>query len=239
MGPIDEEHDHIDRGGTTSPDDPAAPAPSRHRTLLLGGVLAALAVTAAAAALLVTRSDSRSPVATVAADFSRPRVTLAGAPFAGSSWSVVAGRFEVREGAVSAIRAGPSPGLATVALAEAPTQLSVVFAEAASTSGIVFRYADQANYWSVTAAHEFGTWNINKTVRGRTSFVANTGNNFSATNTSLQIRLVGTRITLSVDGTPSMRVDDDALLGATGVGLLCGTGDDGRTRWVSFMVSGA
>jgi len=153
-------------------------------------------------------------------------------------WKVEQGTFASQGGIATGSASGTGPAFATVGPKHFGS-MKVSFAHVTTGSGIVFRYRDARDYWSVVAAREFGTWNIEKTVLGETTFVANTGNNLVSDGTTLELRQHGSVFTLNVDGKPSMRVDDRAFLEQTRVGLFSGSRDQAGTRWRSVSVTEA
>jgi hypothetical protein len=218
-------------------DDPPPDPPAR-RLPRWWWVAAAVLVPAVlgAAVLALGNGGSASDVTTATADFDVDHATLDGVPFGDATWRVRGGLYATQGGAARGRASGSAPAIAYADLTTPADVVTATFAHVGDGSGIVFRYVDERNYWSVVAVPGFGTWNVAKTVRGETSFVANTGNNLASDNTSLSVRLQGATFTVLVDGRASMRVTDGALLSGRGVGLLAAAADQGQTAWTSLAV---
>jgi hypothetical protein len=203
----------------------------------LGWYVAAAVAALAAALFLGSGGGKRSVTPTYSTAFAADRPTLDRTRFGGGLvWKVEQGTFASQDGIATGSASGSGPAFATVRPEHAGV-LKVSFAQVTAGSGIVFRYRDARDYWSVVCAPEFGTWNIEKTVVGETSFVANTGNNLVTENTTIELRQEGSVVTINVDGKPSMRIDDRAFVEQPRVGLLSSTRDQAGTRWRSVSVT--
>jgi len=154
-----------------------------------------------------------------------------------SSWRVERGAFSARGGSLTGVPSGPGPAVATVDVGSPPRTISATYVHVSGGSGLVFRYKDAQNYWAVVATPEYGTWNVNKIVGGRPTFVANTGNNLDSDSGGIGVVLAANTISVLVDGKPSMRVDDRTGVTATRFGLLSVPSGGDVTRWESISAT--
>ena len=205
---------------------------TRSRVLL--AVIAVCVVIAVIAVVLVAAgsgSDGAGERSTFD-DFDERTGSLAGTSTPeGFTWEVPEGQFVVDDGSVRASRGVKS--LAVLDLGRVPETIDAEFGGIENGAGIMFRYADPANYWSVVAARDFGTWNILKVVNGAAKFVGNTRVGLSPDG-SLEIRLAGPSIRVVVNGQERAAIVDGALQQATGSGLVAADDETGQTEWRSF-----
>ena len=205
------------------------------RVLFVGATIGVLIAIVLVLVLLLR--DTGSGVQTLEGDLTGQGTSLNGTSFAADlRWKAEGGAFARGKDATTATAPGPGPAFATIDPKDPPSAVTANFAHVGPGSGLVFNYVNPQNYWSVVAVYEYGTWNINKTVNGQTTFVANTGSNLSPTDTSIELRQANGDVTVSVDRRPSMRVRAPAPPHAR-VGLLASAHDNGQTRWNGLSIT--
>jgi hypothetical protein len=152
-------------------------------------------------------------------------------------WRVRGGSFGVTDGGVAVQPRTPAtPAVAAFEPRGTPTVITSNMRDIKSSSGLLFRYQDAQNYWSLVAAPQYGTWNVNKTAGGKTEFVSNTGLGFTRSASILEVRLADSSISVYVNGVLSQQVVSSSLQDARGVGILASAADQGETYWTSYSV---
>lgn len=146
-------------------------------------------------------------------------------------WGVAAGR------AYAAQPAATGPSLATLAVGRPDGSVQVTAARMASGLGLAFRCRGPRNCWTVEAAPEFGTWNVVKVVKGRTSALGNLGTAAVADGTRIRVDLDGDRLTFFVDGKRLRTITDAALRDEARAGLVLREAAGAAGRWAGFEVS--
>jgi hypothetical protein len=204
---------------------------------LLVGVAAVVAVVVAVTVWFLI-SDRSGGEHSYTQRFDVDRGSLDRASFSGNiAWRVEGGSYSARGGALTGAPTGAGPAVATVDVGSPPRTVSATYVHVSGGSGLVFRYKDNQNYWSIVAVPEYGTWNVNKIVGGRPTFVANTGNNLDSDSGGIGVVLAADTISVLVDGKPSMRVDDKTGVTATRFGLLSVPSGTDVTRWESLSAT--
>ena len=183
----------------------------------------------------------KGPRATSVKDqFSDIRASLDGShPTGGgeAKWKVASGAFAINDNAAFA----PATGIVSIATIHVEKHLTAVRVEVSPVgdgSGIVFRYVDPQDYWSLTAAASYGTWNISRVVHGERQFVGNTGLGLNRAGSTIAIEITDQFIRVLIDGVQRQVVFDSALKSGAGAGLIAASEDDGATRWRKFQITG-
>ena len=108
--------------------------------------------------------------------FSRSDSDELGITQSGREWVEVAGAWNIES--QSALVSQPNSDGPSIAVADSRAIHSVVQVTMPSVeraAGLVFRYANQYNYWSMTAAPASGTWVISQVSQGESVVVRNLG----------------------------------------------------------------
>jgi hypothetical protein len=155
----------------------------------------------------------------------------------GGVWEVEGGGFiRTAEGVRVQARTPAIQATAVFVPGSEPTVISSRMQGVVRSSGLIFRYQDDQNYWSLVAAPEFGTWNLNRTTSGKTDYIANTQLGFNGADSIVEVRLAATSISIYVNGQLSQQVVSPALVDAHGLGILASPADQGDTVWATFAV---
>jgi hypothetical protein len=155
----------------------------------------------------------------------------------GQAWDEVSGTWEVRDGAARVVEVNEL-GTRTVAVADLGASdgaVSVTAASMANGFGLVFRFQDAFNYWLVVASPEFGSWRLQRLDEGHTVELGGIGLAPAEDGSTVEVRFEGRTITLFVDGLQRREVVDDALVDATGVGLLAEGPASTEAAWDDFV----
>lgn len=146
-------------------------------------------------------------------------------------WSIVNGtaRMEPRHPARGA--------LAVVSLGSTDGSVQVTLTKIASGAGIVFRDLGLFNYWEVTAAPKFATWNVRKVFGGKVIQVGNTGRNTAADGTTVGVTFVADKISIQINGKQVFTTRDPLFENARFVGLVGIAGTAASPRWDNFVGS--
>ena len=209
------------------------------RTRILIAVAAGCLVVAAVVgvAIVAGGGSSSSGAASTFDSFDQPDGTLAGTTTPeGFVWEVPDGQFTFDAGQVRASR--DTASLAFLDTGVVPERIDVEFGGIENGSGVAFWYRDPSNYWAVVAAGDFGTWNLVRVTDGTSRFMDNTGVGLRP-DSSLEIRLEGPSIRVSVNGQERIALVDGTLQQAVGAGLLASEGETGQTAWLSFGLLGS
>ncbi len=148
-------------------------------------------------------------------------VELAGEAPDGTKWSAIGTPFVLESGLATIATAGA--GEVGITLVETGWSDGTVGATVATTSagtGIVFRFIDIFNHWSLIAAPEFGTWNLNLVVEGETIRSESIGLASTEPGARVSILLRGPEIRIFVNGAPTIVVADPTFELATSSGLI-------------------
>ncbi|HEV7525049.1 MAG TPA: hypothetical protein VGP92_08790 [Acidimicrobiia bacterium] len=182
----------------------------RSRWTIAGAV--ALVVAIVVAALFITGSSSHPRDA-------RLRFSTKGA-LPARTWTMTTGRWQEAGG--KAFVSEIAPGWTLAAFDRGVTDGTVTTRVDATTAeaGLAFRVRDTANFWALTAAPRFSTWNVSKVVGGTVRFVTNVGLMRTSGTHVLGVRLVGAFIDVTIDGHGVASIDDADLRSATGAGLV-------------------
>ncbi len=218
------------------------PEPRRSRRTLwvvLAATLGLVAVAGVVAAVLVV---SRPKPRSVYDSFSGQRTSLSGSrPTSGAHgvlWAVPVGSFSVANNAAIADSTA-STSIATIDVGSPVRSVRGDLDSVGNGGGFVFRYQDPSNFWSLTAATPYGTWNVYKTIAGSTSYVANTGLTLDPSGGMVEVRSAPDLIQVFVGGTRQQVIFDPALNAATQAGLIASPTAQGTTRWRDITVTGA
>jgi hypothetical protein len=170
--------------------------------------------------------------------FDKPLRTLNGASTsAGVPWRVTGGNF-LSDGHAALADPALKQTLAVVKMKGNVTRVRAHLKSIATGSGIVFRYADDRDYWSVVAAGQYGTWNINETIHGSTLYVGNTGGlDLNTKDSTVEVQLDGPTIRVLINGKVHSKMVIPDLQHANGVGMIADPTDRRHTQWVTFSAS--
>jgi hypothetical protein len=154
----------------------------------------------------------------------------------GQAWSVTGAPWGVQDG--QAIVVGADAGRRSVAVAGLGTSdgsAQVTVAKVVAGGGLVFRYHDAFNYWALTAAPKFGTWNIQKIVDGQTINLGNVGRTPVEDNTTIGAKFQGGHISFQVNGADVKSIDDPTLATERFVGMVGLADDEHAARFDNFV----
>lgn len=207
----------------------------RHRWLTGVALVLAAAVTAGTVVLVLGRSDDeviaetrpptrlRAPLAID--DFDRQDGSVLGTSDSGQAWNLVAGEWEIDEGAATVAEGASAANVATLDLTSGNHQASVRVDRVVNGAGLVFRFQGPRNFWAVQVVTGSGTWNLVRVSDGEATTVENLGLQPIADGTVIGVEARGDRIEVTVDGTAAAVIRDDSHLDAVGVGLLVPSGE--------------
>lgn len=159
----------------------------------------------------------------------------------GQPWEAVSGTWGVSE--QQAILVEPNPdgvrSIAVVDLGSSDGSVAVTGGTMRQGWGVVFRYQGPFNYWFLTAAPDFATYNLARISNGEFQSLGSVGLAEVADGTEVQIRLSGSTIEIRVAGKLVKAVTDPTLIGATQAGIIStGAEADGAT-WDDFEATPA
>ena len=104
-------------------------------------------------------------------------------------------------------------------------------------TGIVARYVDTANYY-LADSNSAGALRLWRQVAGTYTQLGSAANGSMAAGDSLELHVIGSDLTVKVNGvTKISTVSDSSLTAGTKVGLRIGTGVVNATRWDSFSAT--
>jgi hypothetical protein len=218
--------------------------------LVVGGIaVVAVVVVAILAALALLGDDeadddgpSADDEASVVDSFDRADApNELGATESGQPWEAVSGVWGV-EGE-QAVLVEPNPdGVRSIAVVDIGAPDGTISATAGTLTqgwGLVFRYQGPFNYWFLTAAPEFATYNLARVVDGEVQNLGSIGLADIEDGAVVQVRMSGATIEISVDGTPVKAVTDTGLIGATQAGLLASGVAAADATWEAFEATPA
>ncbi len=205
---------------------------------LVGGAMLAMVLLLGAGLYLGSRSDTERVSAVIAElpstervfdDFVRNDAAQLGEIVSGETpWSTVGTEFSVGDGqAMIGAGADGERGIAIVDTGWSDATIGATVATAPVGTGLVFRFVDIFNYWALTAAPDFGTWNLVLVVDGETIRSEATGLSSTDPGVRLSIRLEGPEIQIFVDGSPMLTIIDPSFETATSAGLISSASSDG------------
>jgi hypothetical protein len=140
---------------------------------------------------------------------------------AGASWSDPSDSFVVAGGGVQASPDGDSPVIALLEQSGSITSVRASYSAVAPQAGLVFRYQDEANYWMVVAAPDFGTWAISHVKDGTLTKIGDSG---FALGSTVEVIFVGSTIQVWIDGVLRETIHDGFLADSNLVGLVVAPG---------------
>lgn len=150
-------------------------------------------------------------------------------------WDVIAGTWQVGRGVVTVTSDSVERSIATVALGASDAEISAQVGATGAKSGLVFRFADKDNYWMVLAAPAGPGWNVKKVVDGEVTDVGNLGVARASDGTNIGVRLVGSEISILVEGRVRATFTDETHQFARRAGVTA-TGDDAvGSSWQHFL----
>jgi hypothetical protein len=169
--------------------------------------------------------------------FDRPDdpATLGAVP-GGPRWRADEGTWGVVGGEAAVTAPALTRDLAVVSLGRRDGAVQVRLTRASGGAGIVFRYRDPFNYWSVVAVPQFATWSVVKTVNGQDEAATGPGVTATGEGTTIGVRLRGNAIDVVIDRRVRRTIVDEALEGATGVGLVVDSRQPGESRFDDFRI---
>lgn len=154
-------------------------------------------------------------------------------------WTTSAGGWRVEGGMVAVEpRGGRRGDVAVTPLGITEGLIQVTMPEVVGGAGLVFRHEGAVDHWTVVAVPEYATWNLVKVVDDLATTVGNTGLTPIDPYTTVGVLLDGDRITVLVNGRPSLTVVDADLAGASGAGMIASGPDSARARWDDFLALG-
>jgi hypothetical protein len=164
-----------------------------------------------------------------------------GATESGQPWEAVSGVWGIA--GEQAVLVEPNPdGVRSVAVVDLGAGDGTVSATAGTLTqgwGLVFRYQGPFNYWYLTAAPEFATYNLARVLDGEVQNLGSIGLAEIDDGAVVQVRLSGATIEISVNGTPIKAVTDTGLMGATRAGLMASGREAADATWDSFEATPA
>jgi hypothetical protein len=174
--------------------------------------------------------------ASISDNFERVRPNDLGTTSTGQRWSVVSGRWSVRNG--MAASSAPAPDRASLALVDLGSGDGVVqatFVAPQERSGLAFRCRDLDNCWRLEAILGYGTWNVYRIVDGKVSTLGNLGIAPNAPETTVTVKMDGNKLTFYVDGVKQRTITDNALSTEHGAGFVVEPGPfAAASRWTAF-----
>lgn len=234
--PTDSSPDHTDTGP-----DHDAPIEAWKLIVAVVGIFAVLSVAGLLAVAAFGGDDTGGSGATDTAivdDFDRPDSTSSlGITPSGNAWESVSGTWGIADGQAYLVEANPE-GQRSVATIDIGTPNGGVEVQAATMTsgwGIVFRYVGQFNYWYISAAPEYATYNITKIIDGTTVQVSKISLAPTGDGSTLRVQFRGPTIDVFIDDKPMMTLSDSSLTQATRVGLLAIGNQPLSARWANFI----
>ena len=196
-------------------------------------VVVAVAVVVAAAVVVGSVVIGRhAPVRVAHVSFTDRRVLPA------QQWTITTGHWRQGGGTASIASTAPGWTLAAVVRGVADGDVKASVDATGTGAGLAFRVRDDANFWAVTSAPAYGTWNISKVVGGTIEYVANTGLSVVRGKHIVEARLKGTFIDLFIDGHGVASIEDPTLQAATGAGfVLLGSRNPRLALWADFSAT--
>lgn len=225
-----------------APPQPGLPAWQRYGIIATGAVVLLLVVAVVVVKVVGGDDDAGSPTGTgdeqvISDDFERDDDTVLGTATTGETWSELLGRFGV-EGGEAVVVAPNEQGPRSLAVLESGSRdgrVEAEIGEAVQGWGIVFRQRDRLNYWFVSAAPGYGTYNVGRLVNGELVGVGDIGLAKVAPGTVVSVTYTGTVIQVSIDGQVKASFTDEAAdTGGGGVGLLANGESASTASWRSF-----
>jgi hypothetical protein len=159
-----------------------------------------------------------------------------GATESGQTWEAASGVWGVED--EQAVLVEPNPdgqrSIVVVDLGSSNGTVSTTAGTMTTGWGMVFRYRGPFNFWYLTAAPEFATFNLARVVDGVVQPLGSLGLAAVEDGTVVQVRLDGATIEISVNGNPVKAITDTTLMGATQAGLLASGQSAATATWDSF-----
>jgi hypothetical protein len=208
-------------------DSPPGEKPRAHLTVAALIVVIALVGLAVGTMDLTRRHAAGSPDdyqwvparAAVRDDFRRPNQVGLGTARTGQAWDQLSGAWSI----TGQHAVGQGPGFAVVPVTASHLRTT--------GGGLAFRCPNTRNCWWISPSPSVPTWNVQRTLDGRTVFAGNLGYVPAGPHDTLAVHLDGDRIEVSVDGLVRRVFLSPTLEGAKGVGLAGGVGPE---TWRSF-----
>jgi hypothetical protein len=159
-----------------------------------------------------------------------------GATESGQPWEAVSGVWGISGNEAVLVEPNEN-GVRSLAVVDLGSPDGTVTATAATIEqgwGLVFRYQGPFNYWYLTAAPDFATYNLARVVDGEVQALGAVGLAEVEDGTEVRVRLEGATIEIAVNGTVVKSITDTTLLSATQAGLLA-SGEAARgATWDDF-----
>jgi hypothetical protein len=245
------------RSSATSPPDHSSKRKRKRGSrsgIFEGGLIFAVLILLAAAGVVLAMATAPGKKSTPSAKAKVPQRNLSTAIYdrfdradagqaigtseTGQAWTIVGAPWGVQDGQASI--GGADSGKRTVAVIGLGTgdgTTQVTLTKVASGAGLVFRYRDAFNFWAITAAPKFGTWNIVKVVNGQPSNVDNVGKAAVVDGTTIAARFQGNHIVFSVNGKDIKSFEDSTFATERYAGMV-GVADDAHAaRFDNFVGS--
>jgi hypothetical protein len=162
--------------------------------------------------------------------------TSIGTTETGQAWTIVGAPWGVQNGQASlGASDGGKRSVAVAGLGTGDGTVQVTMTKVVAGGGLVFRYHDAFNFWSVTAAPKFGTWNIVKVVNGQTTNVGNLGGVSVVDNTTIRAKFQGDHIAFEINGKEVKSVDDPTFATERYVGMIATADNQHGARFDNFV----
>jgi hypothetical protein len=208
--------------------------------LAVGGVVLAVVTRPSSTTRTVSASGvpPRGPNTAIYDRFDRADSATLGQAETGQAWKVVGAPFGVQDGQVFITKADSAKRtVAIIGLGTSNGSVQATMTKIAAGNGIVFRYHDAFNFWALTAAPTFATWNLQKVVDGITTKVGNVGTTATADGTVIRVRFQDDHIAVDVNGVEQTVFVDNTFVNERTVGIL-GVAEDTRpARWDNFVAA--
>lgn len=141
----------------------------------------------------------------------------------GVEWAVVSGGMSTYRGVMEgAPGSRDEPALAILDFGDHHiTSVAASWRNVATGSGIVFRYQSPSYYWLLTAAPQYGSWNLYRRIAGETTYVENIA--YSARDgNDVEVRFEADGVSVWIDGQPRRTIVDPLLVEEETVGVIIG-----------------
>lgn len=156
----------------------------------------------------------------------------------GPPWTIATGHWKQTDHVAFAWDTAPKWTLIAMDRGVSDGTVSVTVDARNAEAGMAFRVRDQENFWALTDAPRFGTWNLSKVVNGTVEFVTNTGLTRTRGSHQISVHLRGSFIDVAIDGHGAASVDDTELATASAAGLVVlgtyRTGTRPGARWADM-----
>jgi hypothetical protein len=200
-------------------------------------VTVVLAATVALCTQLLPLTAAEQP-SLVSDSFDREASGL-GTTETGQPWETpTPGTWATRDGEAYVVDPNPNRAGRTMALVDLKSDNGSVTATISGSAagwGLVFRYRGPAEFWTLTAAPRFASYNITHVSGGRATAVDKVPMGRQSAGTVVTVEFQGPSITVLIDGRPAKTLTDpDGGNGGYRVGLVLSDGSTTEARWRAF-----